>query len=211
MKDRLKEFANEHRDEFDVFEPRPELWQQICQQTQEPKQKGAKVFSIKFGERASITTDMAFMRVAAAVVLMLGCGLTLLLMKQNNPGTNNMMAASQEQVIHTIAPEIVEVEAYYVSQIEAKRSALSDYDKKVLGIGEQQEIDQELARLDKNYLQLKKQLYTTPNTNEIVEAMVQNLQIRIEVLNRQLEVLQKIKEMEKTVNTEPEQDETTTI
>jgi hypothetical protein len=207
MKDKLKEFANEHRDEFDVFEPRPELWQHICQQTQAPK-KEAKVFSIKFGERASITTDVFFMRVAAAVVLLLGCGLTLLLTKQNNPAVNNMMAATQ---ISNIAPEIIEVEAYYVSQIEKKKNALSDYDKKVLGLGEQQEIDQELARLDKNYLQLKKQLYTTPNTNEIVEAMVQNLQIRIEVLNRQLEVLQNIKKMERTVNAEPKENETTTI
>ncbi len=210
MKDKLKEFANNHREDFDVFEPRPELWQQICQQTQAPK-KEAKVINIKFGERASIIADMFFMRVAAAIILLLGCGLTLLLMKQNNPAINNMMAVGQTQSIGTIAPEIIEVEAYYVSQIEEKKNELSEYDKKVLGLGEQKEIDQELARLDKNYLQLKKQLYTTPNTEEIVEAMVQNLQIRIGVLNRQLEVLQNIKKMERTLNAEPKENETTTI
>ena len=210
MKDRLEEFVNEHRDEFDVFEPRPDLWQNICQEISAPR-KEAKVINIKFGERASFSADFLFMRIAATVVLLLGCGLTLLLMKQNTPDASNMVAASQQQVISNISPEIVEVEAYYVSQIEEMKGELSEYDKKVLGLGEQKEIDRELARLDSSYLQLKKQLYTTPNTEEIVEAMVQNLQIRIEVLNRQLEVLQSIKKMEKTINTELKENETTNI
>ena len=210
MKDRLKEFVSEHRDEFDVFEPRPDLWQNICQETQAPR-KEAKVISIKFGERASFSADFLFMRVAAAIVLLLGCGLTLFLMKQNTPDTSTMVAASEQKVISNIAPEIVEVEAYYVSQIEEKKSELSEYDKKVLGLGDQKEIDRELARLDSSYLVLKKQLYTTPNTEEIVEAMVQNLQIRIEVLNRQLEVLQSIKKMERTINAELKENETTNI
>ncbi|MEJ8800945.1 hypothetical protein [Pontibacter sp. H249] len=210
MKDRLKEFVSEHRDEFDVFEPRPDLWQNICQDIPEPR-KEAKVINIKFGERASFSADFFFMRVAAAIVLLVGCGLTLIMMKQNAPDANTMLAASQQQVISSIAPEIVEVEAYYVSQIEEKKSELSEYDRKVLGLGEQKEIDRELARLDSSYLVLKKQLYTTPNTEEIVEAMVQNLQIRIEVLNRQLEVLQSIKKMESTINSELKENETTNI
>ena len=210
MKDRFEDFVSEHRDEFDVFEPRPDLWQNICQEIPAPR-KEAKVINIKFGERANFSADLLFMRIAAAVVLLLGCGLTLLIMKHNAPNSGEMLAVSQQQVISNIAPEVVEVEAYYVSQIEEMKSQLSEYDKKVLGLGDQQEIDRELARLDENYKQLKQQLYTTPNTEEIVEAMVQNLQIRIEVLNRQLEVLQSIKKMERNLNAEPKQHETTTI
>lgn len=210
MKDRLEEFVSEHRDEFDVFEPRPDLWQNICPEIPESR-KEAKVINIKFGERASFSADFLFMRIAAAVVLLLGCGLTLFLMKQNAPDASTMMAASQQQVIGNIAPEIVEVEAYYVSEIEEMKGELSEYDKKILGLSGQKEIDRELARLDSSYMQLKKQLYTTPNTEEIVEAMVQNLQIRIEVLNRQLEVLQSIKKMEKTINAELKENETTNI
>ncbi|MBC5992971.1 hypothetical protein [Pontibacter cellulosilyticus] len=210
MRDKLEDFVSEHRDEFDVFEPRPDLWQNICQEIPAPE-KEAKVINIKFGERASFSADFLFMRIAAAVVLLLGCGLTLFLMKQNAPDANTMMAASQQQVISNIAPEIVEVEAYYVSEIEEMKGELSEYDKKILGLSGQKEIDRELARLDSSYMQLKKQLYTTPNTEEIVEAMVQNLQIRIEVLNRQLEVLQNIKKMEKTINAELKENETTNI
>lgn len=209
MEDKLKKFAEEHRDEFDVFEPRPELWQHICADLTE-KRREAKVISIKFGESASFSANLLFMRVAAAIVLLLGCGLTLFLTKQNAPGNGNSLAVTQPAAT-SIAPELAEVEAYYVSQIQEKKSQLSEYDLKVLGLDGQQEIDVELARLDSSYIQLKKQLYTNPNTDEIMSAMIQNLQIRIRVLNRQLEVLQNIKQLDTQPDLEPKKDDTTNV
>jgi chromosome segregation ATPase len=101
------------------------------------------------------------------------------------------------------------VEAYYTSQLKDKKEELSEYDMKVLGLDEKKEIDREIARLDSSYFQLKKQLLTTPNTEKVMNAMIQNLQIRIEVLNRQLEVLQKIDRLQKQPTTEePLSDET---
>ncbi|WP_161890039.1 hypothetical protein [Pontibacter russatus] len=208
MEDKLKKFAEEHRDEFDVFEPRPELWQHICADLTE-KRKEAKVISIRFGESASFSANLLFMRVAAAIVL-LGCGLTLFLMKQNAPQSGNMLAMTQPAAT-SIAPELAEVEAYYVSQIREKKSQLSEYDLKVLGLDGQQEIDAELARLDSSYIQLKKQLYTNPNTDEIMSAMIQNLQLRIRVLNRQLEVLQKLNQSNTEPDLEPTKYDTTNV
>lgn len=216
MKDKLKEFVSENREEFDVFEPRPELWQEICREmpaTQKTApRKEAKLISINFGEWASISADFMFMRVAAAIILLVGCGLTLLLMKQNTLTTDNTLVAVTEQpTLSQIAPELVEVEAYYTSQINSKRDQLSEYDLKVLGLDETAGIDRELARLDSSYAQLKTQLYTIPNTDQVMGAMIQNLQIRIRVLNRQLEVLKRIEEIQKQDLTEPNNDETTTI
>ena len=210
MDDKLKKFVDENRDEFDVFEPRMELWQSICEELPE-KRKEAKVISIKFGDSASFSANLMFMRIAAAVVLLLGCGLTLFLVKQNAPVNGSTIATTTAPAINTIAPELVEVEAYYVSQIEEKKSKLSEYDLKVLGLDEQQEIDQELARLDSSYIQLKKQLYTTPNTDEIVGALIQNLQIRIRVLNRQLEVLQRLEKLNDQPDLELKKDDTTHV
>jgi hypothetical protein len=216
MNDRLKEFVSENREDFDVFEPRPELWQEICSElkTQSFQEKAsreeAKVISINFGERLNFSTDFLFMRVAATIVLLLACGITLWMVKQNSPAANKTVAAASEQAqLNQIAPELAEVEVYYTSQINKKREELSDYDMKILGLDEARSIDRELARLDSSYTQLKTQLYTTPNTDQVMGAMVQNLQIRIEVLNRQLEVLKKIEKLQKQDN--PEYDETTTI
>jgi hypothetical protein len=68
-----------------------------------------------------------------------------------------------------------------------------------------------MARLDSSYTQLKKQLYTTPNTDKVMGAMIQNLQLRIEVLNRQLEVLQRVEKLQKQQNSEPQKDETSNV
>lgn len=210
MEDRLKKFVDEHRDEFDVFEPRTELWQSICEDLP-GKRKEAKMISIKFGDSTSFSANSLFMRVAAAILLLVGCGVTLFLMKQNAPETGNTIAATTAPAINNIAPELAEVEAYYVSQIEEKKSKLSEYDLKVLGLDDQQVIDNELARLDSSYIQLKKQLYTTPNTDEIVGALIQNLQIRIRVLNRQLEVLQRLEGINEQPDLEPQKDDTKNV
>jgi hypothetical protein len=207
MEDKLKKFVNEYREDFDVFEPRPELWQHICHDLTE-KPKEAKVISIKFGDSASFSANMLFMRIAAAIVLLLGCGLTLFMMKRNVAENSGTMAAITQPAVSNIAPELAEVEAYYVSQIKEKKSKLSEYDLKVLGLDEGQEIDAELARLDSSYIQLKKQLYTNPNTDEIMSAMIQNLQIRIRVLNRQLEILQSLEQMDKQPALEPQNNDT---
>ncbi|QCR25094.1 hypothetical protein [Pontibacter sp. SGAir0037] len=208
MEDKLKKFVNEHRDEFDMFEPSPALWQTISQELPKPK-KEAKVISINFGESASFKANFMFMRIAAAVLLLLGCGITLLVVKRNVPSATGTLAVVGQPSLQRIAPELVEVEAYYTSQINSKKKELGEYDLKVLGLDDQQEIDQELQRLDNSYKQLKEELYKTPNTEKVMGAMIQNLQIRIEVLNRQLEVLQKIEQLQKPILEEPNQDETT--
>jgi hypothetical protein len=197
MEDKLKSFVSKHRDEFDVYEPRQELWQEICQELP-AKEKEAKVISISFGEKISLRADVLFMRVAAAILLLLGCGLTLFLMKQNVPASNQVVVANtaESQSANALTPELVEIEAYYASQISRKKQELTAYDLKALGLDEQQLIDKELAKLDSSYMQLRKQLYTTPNTTKVMDAMIQNLQIRIEVLNRQLEVLQRIEKFQ---------------
>lgn len=210
MEDKLKKFVDEHRDEFDVFEPRMELWQNICEELPQ-KRKEAKVISIKFGDSGSFSANSMFMRIAATILLLLGCGLTLFLTKQNAPEVGNTIAATTAPAVNNIAPELAEVEAYYVSQIKEKKSKLSEYDLKVLGLDDQQEIDNELARLDSSYIQLKKQLYTSPNTDEIVGALIQNLQIRIRVLNRQLEVLQRLEQVNEQPDLEPKKDDTTNV
>jgi len=210
MKDKLKDFVHEHREAFDTFEPRAELWQEICRELPATS-KEAKVIKISFGQRASFIADALFMRMAAAVLLLLACGLTLFMMKQSTPKAANTIAAASQNRLQHISPEIVEVEAYYASQIQEKKSELSAYDLKLLGLSSDGGIDQELARLDSSYTQLKKELYTTPNTDRVEEAMIQNLQIRMEVLNRQLEALQKMEGKQVKPDAKPVKNQTSHV
>jgi hypothetical protein len=51
--------------------------------------------------------------------------------------------------------------------------------------------------LDSSYNTLKDQLSATPNREMLLEAMVQNLQLQLNVLNQQLNIIHQIKEQKK--------------
>jgi cell division FtsZ-interacting protein ZapD len=83
-----------------------------------------------------------------------------------------------------------DVEAFYINEIETKQSLIIQFvadnpelDKDLLG-----EIDQ----LDSTY-QVLKSAAEVGQSERILDAMVLNLQMRIDILNQQLEVLEKIK------------------
>ena len=179
MKESLEDFVRAHRDEFDSFEPRPDLWQDICEELTAPVKKETKI--IGFNSRD-------FLRYAAAAVLLLATGFGLRLVTQkNNQVAGNTMAQVQ---LAKVAPEMAEVESYYTRVINQKKSKLNDIDLKAIGMDE--EWNQELAQLDSSYQKLKKELLINPDKEKVIAAMTRNLHIRLEILNRQLQVLERI-------------------
>jgi phage shock protein A len=56
----------------------------------------------------------------------------------------------------------------------------------------------DIKRLDSTYTLLKQQLPVNPNKEELLEAMIYNLQLQIELLNQQLNIIQKIKQSKST-------------
>ncbi|HEY1055501.1 MAG TPA: hypothetical protein VGE24_10205, partial [Emticicia sp.] len=81
----------------------------------------------------------------------------------------------------------------FASLIEQKREEL-----KALESADPQlyhQFDAELKALDKNYQSLKNDLPQNPNPEELLKAMVQNLTMQIDLLNQQLQIIQKIKDV----------------
>jgi hypothetical protein len=184
MEDKLKQFVQGHREEFDSFEPRPDLWQDLSRQLDEQK-KSSRV--IPFFQRP-------VWRYAASIVLLIGIGYGLVQYGKSlvvTPPT-----ASTEIPLKEFAPEMVEVESYYMSVIHEKQRERNAYDLQKLGLAK--DFTGELGKLDSAYVQLKKQLTTNPNKQMVIDAMVRNLQIRIGILNQQLEVLNQIQEVKTT-------------
>jgi hypothetical protein len=191
MEDKLKKYVQDHRDDFDSFEPRPDLWQDICRELDE--KKSGRI--IPFYQRS-------LWRYAASVILLMGIGYGLV--QYGKSMRTGEPVAAMEGPLRSIAPEMAEVETYYLSVIQEKQKERRAYDLKKLGVD--QDFSGELGRLDSSYVQLKKELATNPNKQPVIDAMVQNLQIRIRILNQQLEVLNRIKQI-KTEN----QDENVSI
>lgn len=183
MEDRLKKFVEEHRDEFDTFEPRLDLWQDISKDLHQKKE--AKVVSFSYTELWRYAAVILFIVVAGFVIRQI-------ITRQNKPA----IAVTSPLPLQEIAPEMAEVESYYISLINEKKAALGHYDLNALGI--EDNLHQDVAALDSSYVRLKRELYTTTaNKEKIIEAMMQNLQLRMEVLNQQLKILQKIRTIRK--------------
>ncbi|MDX5444175.1 MAG: hypothetical protein LPJ89_10380 [Hymenobacteraceae bacterium] len=192
MSDKLKHFVQEHREEFDVFEPRPDLWQDISKDLQQlpPKHLPQQQEPVKVHHKHA----QYWMRIAAAVAVIAAIG-TFVLKSYFDFGTEpaSQVVAQQTVPLERIAPELQEAEVYYTTLIQEKRSELAAHDLSALGLEEAQ-WKQETAVLDSMYLQLKAELLTNPTSDRVLDAMSQNLRLRMEILNRQLELIRRIKE-----------------
>jgi len=191
MSDKLKDFVQAHRDEFDSFSPRPDLWQDISSElhatpeTAQPEPvKEARVFSLNWNTA---------WRYAAAVALlvMVAFGAHQYGSLGTQP-TGQLAATSQPVPLDKIAPEVKQIETQYVQVIEKKESEL-----KAMGAG-----NVKFEDLEKEYNHLKKELYTTPNKEVLLQAMSDNLKMRIALLNQQLEVIENRSEVKKATQNE---------
>ena len=168
MKDKLEKFISEHRQDFDDQEPSLKLWDNIQKRVAKPERNFGWVWKV-------------------AAVLLLGLSLTLLFERENR----------EELLVHEdedVSSEILEVEQHYSSIILAKRTEIAHLieEKKF----EDVEVLKDLDALDLMYDQLKEDLKKNQNDDRVVNAMIRNLQLRVEILSKQLEILKKLKRNE---------------
>ena len=169
MDDRLEKFIKSHRNELDDKQPRKDLWAEI---ENEIDQKTTQ---------RHISKSVMFWRTAAVILLLITSWLAFDKVNQNS-------VLNGDNEIAEVSPQLLEAESYYISLISEKRKeivALSETYE--LGIGFLHDIDM----LDSMYLVLKKDM-ENGNEENLVDAMILNLQLRIEILNQQLSIIQSI-------------------
>lgn len=180
MKNKLEKFVEENREAFDELEPRSDLWLDI---------------SLKVLDKDEVSRPIwfrqTFWRYAAAVVILLSVGLGVF---QLGRYTQRMESIVMEPAtLQQIAPELAQVEAYYTSLISEQRQQLNAADLKNLNADMAGDFSRDLTSLDSAYVRLKRDLYKGANKEQIVNAMILNLQLRSEIIGRQIETLGKIK------------------
>lgn len=98
-----------------------------------------------------------------------------------------------------LSEEFNQAEDYYVSLINQKRQSIKDQ----LTPEQQEQFLVEIDQLDSMYVELKKTYQTNASNDRVMDAMINNLQLRLDILNRQLEILENIKnqnnESDKTI------------
>ncbi len=183
--DNLEKFFKENKDSFDSQDAPQHLWANI-EQALEKDKKVVKVITIR---------HTTLWRVAAAAVLLLVGGYFILqLYLPSGIGKNNLADSENRLDTQKMNPELIEAEKYYASMIESKKEEIKKYaneNPEVYG-----ELEQGLNTLDSAYSQLKSELSLLPENQEKVEqAMINNLKTRIEILNQQLIILEKIQKI----------------
>ncbi|MEP7255405.1 MAG: hypothetical protein ABI666_06490 [Ferruginibacter sp.] len=179
MNNKLKKFIWDNRKEFDDKVPSEKVWQNV-----------EAAFTVK-KKKKFILTPLYKWSIAAAAVLLISIGIYWVMNKNKNKNT------ATEYAGNTAVPDtITTIDAPEVNQF-AKLIALKQEELKSLA-KEQPELYQRFTRdidqLDSSYNILKKQLSATPNRELLLEAMIQNLQLQLNVLNQQLNIINQIKQ-----------------
>ena len=159
-----REFIDRNREAFDVQLPPEDAWQKIEKTL---PQVSKQVF----------WNSVSLWRVAAAIFF----GLSAYLFVAKNYSRPNKQEMAELQGFS-------DLEIYYSSQINEKMDLVHRYQVQT-GVMED-EVTQNLKKLEAMYLVLKDQMKRRP-TQDVRDALVLNLLVRIDLINQQLNKLDK--------------------
>lgn len=208
-KNHLERFVRDNREAFDDREPSGLLWQKI-EQGLDKQQPGPDALNEQFPFQ-QVHTNLPDTpkkrnlrswsghswpgglqigwpgldwRVAASIaVLLLAGGFFYMNYQYGVTQQPEVVAANP-----TYAKEVVQ----YTRLIDLKRDELRQMTEDNPELYE--EFATDLQRLEKSYQSLKADLPQNPNQEVLIQAMIQNLQIQINLLNEQLRVIQRFKQ-----------------
>lgn len=167
----LKKYIRKNRDSFDEKEPLEGHFDRFKQRLE--ARKPAKKVNL-------------FMVAAAAAVAGLILTGTLGIL-YNNSSLNR--SNSNNLSLGVISPELKEVEDYYQSQINAKYNQIKSL-KESSAPEIESEVNKTINDMDLGYYLLKKDLSNSPKQERIISAMIQQYQVRIDMLDQILKTLQ---------------------
>lgn len=218
MKERFEDFVKNNREDFDKFEPGPVVWHNIQQQLKKPAEQKGILISMKvlrWSAAAIVVLALGagvwyFMNnnkknadSFVSVKEKLAADSQQQLPKQENIAQTPETAANPDPgkaVAKTESPAIEDADyneelVHYTRLVEIKQNQI----KKIKN--EEPLLYQQFAgdfnKLDSTFHILKKQLPVNPNREQILEAMIQNLQYQEALLNQQLNIIKKINNTKK--------------
>lgn len=161
MKDSLKNFIKQHREEFDDKRPSDNAWTKI--ETRLP------------GKSLTLWGNVQVWR--AAAVLFLAMSVYLMLSRNFNQSVGADRAKLQV--------EFNDLENFYNEQIADKVELISNIQE----FNEDDSFAQDLEKLDAMYQVLREQMKSHPS-EKIKDALILNMLVRIDLLNQQIKSLE---------------------
>lgn len=183
MSRKLEKFIGDNRNEFDDALPSDKVWENI-----------AASFSGKEKKKAVLAPFFKW-SIAAAVFITAGITTVLVFNKKTDTPvvtTSGVDSSSEAGIIPLeYEPEV----SSFVKMVAMKQEELKALAPEQPELYRQFTTD--INQLDSSYISLKKQLSISPNREMLIQAMIQNLQLQLNVLNQQLNIINQIKQSKK--------------
>lgn len=181
MSNRLDDFIEQNREQFDSYEPGNKVWGNIEKELAGKTTKKTAVIHMHWKQW-----------IAVAAVLIVAVITAYYFFATDHKAVPGTMASTGNEMPAEYAQEVY----HFTKLIELKHLELKKIEKEQPGLYRQFSAD--ITRLDSNYQALKKALPDNPNQEILLEAMIGNLRWQIELLNQQLAIIKKIKQSKKS-------------
>jgi hypothetical protein len=223
MSSPFEKFILENRDKFDTESPNPRVWEKINERMNPEVDKPAPVRSIPFRRWMTAAAAVLLVAISGALYYSLHKnkiqqpiagstdhrGDSLNRQSGINPPSDSpaqqvartiperKLPDTQDQGVSAkpdnISPDNGESKEmyYYAKLIELKHEELKTLEKDEPLLYRQ--FSGDVQKLDSVYHTLKTQLPNNSNREQVIEAMISNLQLQIGLLNKQLDIIKKIK------------------
>ncbi|MEP7165337.1 MAG: hypothetical protein ABI741_11625 [Ferruginibacter sp.] len=177
MSDHLKDFIAGNRDDFDTDAPSDKVWDNI-----------ETAFTVK--KKVKLIQMPVFKwSITAAAMLIAGM---IIFLQLNKKPSGIPEIVKTETDIDKLSPEYAPQVNAFARLIDLKQEELKVLSKEQPQL--YQKFTTDINQLDSSYNSLKNQLSVSPNKEMLLEAMIQNLQLQLNVLNQQLNIIKQIKQ-----------------
>jgi hypothetical protein len=226
MSSPLEKFVLENREKFDAETPDPRVWEKINEKLNPDSEKLTPVRSLPFKRWLSVAAVVVLVGLASILyysvhqnkirevaktkptpinssndlpVINISVDTSRQIAQKNevvpqklNPGNREPVNPPNESPQTGESKEMF----YYAKLIELKHEELKTLEKDEPLLYRQ--FSGDVQKLDSVYHSLKTQLPNNSNREQVIEAMISNLQLQIGLLNKQLDIIKKIKHSKKS-------------
>lgn len=183
-KDRLERFVRDNRDGFDSFLPQDNLWDLIENKIPgeaKPAKSSPNGTLLKFWN-----SQVLFQwRIAAGIIIALGIGFMVYV--------NQQYGVTKDPAVALKAPAYTKEFNTYTMAINEKREEIIKLTKNKPEL--YKDFSADLKSLENSYGNLRSNLSDAPNQEALLQAMAENLQWQLNLLNQQIEILQRINQV----------------
>jgi hypothetical protein len=190
----LERFVRDNREAFDNMEPSAALWDKIGEAIGEGKKNTTRVVRVSWARWAVAAT--LFLALAGTISYQLFWkqqSTDIQIAQQTDTPESQTTAPNVvDPLVNQIDPQYAKLVSQFTEVIESKQNELKKIEKDDPEL--YNKFAGDIQKLDSSYHLLRSTLNANPNTEQLLQAMISNLQMQIELLNQQLTIIQKVKQ-----------------